>query len=79
MSNPPITLNYEERKALDCIRKALKRNPEIAKLLMADMSKGIANTVLLQVQKELTSMLAVSQAFSAAAAALVTLDKDSSC
>jgi|688.fasta_scaffold646710_2 hypothetical protein len=79
MNTQELKLTYEERAALAVIRKALQRKPELAAAILAGMSKEVASRVLSQGQKELTDMLAVSKAFSAAAAALVTLDKDSSC
>jgi hypothetical protein len=70
-----IALTYEERQAMPVIRKLLKRKPEAAALLMQDMTKAGAVAVLLQAQKELTDLHLMAQAFSAAAAEIVKLDK----
>lgn len=70
-----LTLTYEERIALNTLRKSLPRKPELATALMQGMSKEVAYAVLKQVSKELNDMLIVSQAFSAAAKTLIALDK----
>ena len=69
-----IKLNYEERMALPVIRKLLLRKPEIAAVLLEGIVKQGALNVLLQAQKELAAMLAVSQAFSEAAGAIAKID-----
>lgn len=70
-----LKLSYEERMALATLRKSLPRKPELAAALMQGMSKEVANAVLKQAAKELNDMLTVSRAFSAAAKALIALDK----
>lgn len=70
MSDIRPTLTYEEKNALDVLRKAMKRKPQIAAALMEGMAKEVAHTVLKQVQKELADLLNVSHAFSAAAGEL---------
>lgn len=74
MNTQDLKLTYEERNALAVIRKALQRKPGLAAALLEGMSKEAASRVLSQGQKELTDMLAVTRAFSAAAAKLVSLD-----
>lgn len=64
-------LTYEERQALPIIRKLIKRKPEFAAVLLEGMVKAGAVLVLQQASKELTDLLAMNQAFSAAAAKLV--------
>ena len=68
-------LTYEERCALPVIRKLLKRRPEVATLLMQGMAKEVAVNVLMQAQKELADLLAISHAFSEAAGAIAKLDQ----
>lgn len=70
-----IKLTYEERQALPVVRKLLRRNPDAAKLIMADMTKEAAVNVLLQVRVELKSLMAVSRAMSEAAGAIAKLEK----
>ena len=70
MSDIRPTLTYEEKNALDVLRKAMKRKPQIAAALMEGMAKEVAHTVLVQAQKELADLLKVSHAFSEAAGAL---------
>ena len=77
MTEARATLTYEEKNALDILRKAMRRKPQIATALMEGMSKEIAANVLKQVQRELADLLAVSQAFSAAAGALVKKEQES--
>ena len=69
-----IKLNYEERMALPVIRKLLMRKPEFAGVLLEGIVKESAVNILLQAQKELAAMLAVSQAISAAAGEIAKLD-----
>ena len=68
-------LNYDERQAFALVRKTIKRKPELAGALMEGMSRDIAVSILRGVQKDLADMMAVSHAFSEAAASLVKLDK----
>jgi hypothetical protein len=63
-------LTYEERYAVDVLRKAIRKKPEIIELLVREQSKELANRVLTQVRDELTLLLEVNRAFSAAAAKL---------
>ena len=68
-------LTYEENQALAVIRTARKRKPELANAIMEGMSREVAVNVLLQVQRELADLMAVSQAFTAASGKLAQLDK----
>jgi predicted DNA-binding protein (UPF0251 family) len=68
-------LSYDEREAFALVRKTIKRKPEMAAELMRDMSREVAVSVLLQAKQELAHMLAISQAFSAAAGAIAKMDK----
>jgi predicted DNA-binding protein (UPF0251 family) len=70
-----IKLNYEERMALPVIRKLLMRKPEFAGVLLEGIVKESAVSILLQAQKELAAMLAVSQAISTAAGEIAKIDK----
>ena len=76
MSDIRATLTYEEKNALDVLRKAMKRKPQIAAALMEGMAKEVAHTVLVQAQKELADLLKVSHAFSEAAGTLAKQYKD---
>ena len=69
-----VKLTMDEQQAIRLLRSAMKTKPEIATMLMQGAAKDVAVTVLVQAQKELNDLLAVSQSFSAAAAALVQLD-----
>ena len=70
-----IKFTYEERQAIAVLRKSIKRKPELANEIMKGMAREVAVNILLQVQKELSAMMIVSQAFSAAAKAVMPLDK----
>lgn len=70
-----IKLTYEERQALPIIRKLLKRKPDAAALVFEGMAKESAVNILLQAQKELADLLAVSHAISEAAGAITKLDQ----
>lgn len=76
-----LKLTYEERNAFTVMRKAIQRKPELAAALLEGLSKQVAVSVLQQAAKELDTLLKVSQAFSAAAKTLVSLDtpKEPSC
>lgn len=70
-----VNLTYQEREAMHVIRKLLKRNPDAAKLIMADMAKEVAVNVLLQAKQELAGLLAVSHAISQCAGEIAKLEK----
>lgn len=74
--HPTITLTYEERQALPVIRKLLKRKPEAFELLMEDMTKQAAVTILLAAKKELADLHTLSKAMVAAAAEIVKMEKN---
>ncbi len=69
-------LTYDERQALAVVRKLLKRKPEMAGLLIKDMTKEAAVSLLRQGQKELEDLLAFNRALSTAAGAIATPVKD---
>ena len=71
-------LTYEERQALPVIRNLLKRKPEMAGLLLEDMTKEGAHSVLKQAQKEISGLLDVSRAMSEAAGAIALSFKEKS-
>jgi hypothetical protein len=60
-------LTYEERQAWPIIRKAIKRKPELAAALLEGLVKEGAVLVLRQAGKEMNDLLAMNQAFVAAA------------
>jgi len=74
-TEPKISLTYEERQALPVIQKLIKRKPEAVALLMKDMTKAGAISMLLQVRDELNTLQIVARAFIEAADAIVQLDK----
>lgn len=78
MSNTPtpISLTVEEKESIRILRKAMRRKPEIATMLMADMSKEVAVNVMLTARDELNQLLAVNRAFTAAAAKLAQQYKE---
>jgi hypothetical protein len=71
-----LALTYEERQALPIIRKAIKRRPELAAVLLEGMAKEAATAVMLQIRDELKVMLDVNRAFSEVAFKLAQLEKD---
>ena len=70
-------LNYDERMAIKTLRASMKRDPQIAALLLEGMSKEVAVAVLLQAKKEINLLLEVSRAFSEAAGKLAKIEKES--
>ena len=70
MDEVKASLTYEERQALDVLRKAMKRKPHIAAALMGGMGKEVAVTVLLQAKTEMAALMEVSRAFTTAAGVL---------
>ena len=73
---PKIHLTYEERNALPVILKLIKRKPEAVALLMKDVTKAGARTMLMQIRDELSALQTVARAFSEAAGAIVQIDKE---
>jgi hypothetical protein len=69
-------LTYEERQALPVIRNLIKRKPEMAALLLEDMTKEGAYSILKQAQKEISNLLALSHAMSEAAGAIALSFKE---
>jgi predicted DNA-binding protein (UPF0251 family) len=78
MSNTPtpISLTLEEKESIRILRKSMQRKPEIAALLMKDMSREVAVRVMLTARDELNQLLAVNRAFTAAAAKLAQQYKE---
>lgn len=67
-------LTYEENNALAVIRKALKRKPELAGVIIEGMGKDAAVSILMQARKEMADMLAVTKALTSAAGTMAQLD-----
>lgn len=69
--------NYtiDEIKAMRTIREAMLKKPEIIIYIMHGMAYESATNVLLKAQTELTQLLEVSRAFTAAAATLAQSQK----
>lgn len=72
-----MATNYtiDELNAMRTIRKAMLKKPEIITDIMHGMAYESANNVLLKAQIELTQLLEVSRAFTAAAATLAQSQK----
>lgn len=67
-------LTYEENNALAVLRKALKRKPELAGVIIEGMGKDAAVSILMQARKEMADMLAVTKALTSAAGTMAQLD-----
>lgn len=67
-------LTYEENNALAVLRKALKRKPELASVIIEGMGKDAAVSILMQARKEMADMLAVTKAITTAAGTMAQLD-----
>lgn len=68
---------YDERNAIIVVRKAMLKKPQIIGLIMKDMSREMAQRLLLQARDELAQLLEVNRAFIAASTALVKQEKES--
>lgn len=66
---------YDEKQAIRTIRSVMLKKPEIITDIMHGMAYESANNVLLKAQTELTQLLEVSRAFTAAAATLAQSQK----
>jgi hypothetical protein len=75
MTEPKIALTWEERQALPVIQKLLKRKPEAFDLLMKDMSKAAAVSILLTAKKEMHDLHLMAQAMVSAAGIIAKMDK----
>jgi hypothetical protein len=75
MTEPKIALTWEERQALPVILKLLKRKPEAFDLLMKDMSKAAAVSILLTAKKEMHDLHLMAQAMVSAAGIIAKMDK----
>ena len=71
----PIKLSYDERMALQLIRKTIKRRPEVAAMLLEGMAKEAAVAVMLKIRDELALLLDINRAFSEVAGKLAQLEK----
>ena len=67
---------YEERMAINTIRKSMRSKPEIIAEIMKDGSYAMANSVLVKARDELAQLLEVNRAFIAAASVLAKQQKD---
>jgi len=72
---PPVRYTIEERQAINVIRKAMLKKPEIIDEIMRDASYQLAERVLRQAKKELDQLLAVNRAFITAASTLAKHQK----
>jgi hypothetical protein len=67
---------YEERMAINVIRKAMLKKPEIISVIMEGGSYAMAERVLLKAKGELAQLLEVNRAFVAAASVLAKQQKE---
>ena len=72
-----VALNYEERMAVQTIRRSMRTKPEIMTALLEGATKESIGTALINAQKELTALLAAAQALQAAAKVLIDAEKSS--
>lgn len=75
MTEKKLILNYEERRAVEVIRKSMMTKPEIVGLLLKDAPHQQAAAVLIQAKDTLNQLLEVNRAFIAAASSLVKKEK----
>lgn len=73
----PVAYTYDERMAINTIRKSMMKKPEIITELMKDSGYRYANDVLVQARDDLAQLLEVSRAFVAAASVLAKQQKES--
>jgi hypothetical protein len=73
----PVSYTYEERIAINTIRKSMLTKPEIIAHIMKDGSYAMAERVLLKASDELAQLLEVNRAFVAAASVLAKQQKES--
>ncbi len=71
MTEPKRNWSYEERQAFIVLRKAIQKKPWMVEELIKGLSEEMASNILKQVSRELTCLLEVNRAFSAAAQALI--------
>lgn len=71
-----VAYTYEERMAIQTIRKSMLKKPEIIAEIMDGGSYSMAERVLLKAKDELAQLLEVSRAFVAAAGALAKQQKE---
>lgn len=65
-----MKLTYEERNAIEVVRRVMRRKPEIAETLLEGLSKEAAVNVLFKIRDELATLLEINKAFSEVAARL---------
>lgn len=70
------TITYEQRQAIATLRKGVRTNPGLIAEIMKDLPYEAAYRVLHQASTEMATLLAVSRAFSEAAAGLAKHQKD---
>lgn len=71
-----VSYTYEERMAINTIRKAMRSKPEIVSVIMEGGSYAMAERVLLKARDELAQLLEVNRAFVAAASTLAKQQKE---
>jgi hypothetical protein len=72
----PVGYTYEERIAINTIRKSMLKKPEIIAQIMEGGSYAMAERVLLKAKDELSQLLEVNRAFVAAASVLAKQQKE---
>lgn len=75
MPTPAPAYTYEERDAINVIRKSMRTKPQIVQELLRDQSHAVAETALLGVKAQIDQLLTVCRAFTAAASELARQQK----
>lgn len=73
---PKLALNYDERVAINTLRKSMRTKPHIITMLLDGQTEEIAHITLKKLKSELDTLLVVNRAFAEAAKALMPKDKD---
>jgi len=71
-----VAYTYEERMAIQTIRKSMIKKPEIIAEIMKDGAYAMAERVLLKAKDEMAQLLEVNRAFVAAASTLAKQQKE---
>ena len=75
MEKEPTRYSYEERNAINVVRKSMLTKPEIITEIMRDQTYAQAGRLLMQAKTELAQLLEVNRAFIAAASVLALQQK----
>ncbi len=73
---PKLALTYEEKNAIQTLRKSMRSKPHIITMLLDGQSEEIAHITLKKLKDELDTLLTVNRAFAEAAKALIPKGHD---